>query len=581
MLCSIASSLIVLVLLSIFPCRYVVSAEKVTSDSLPFEDSITGRSLQTAVVGKVDKLILYNAITDLPIFTLTEGMVVNTATLNMNNFSVIATTVNGTVGSVRFGYNGKSNVRTETNAPYALCGGTGTNINVCTFLVVGQHNLTVTTYEGKRANGTIGSVEKLSFRIANIPSTMSPTKAPTKVPTNAPTKVPTKTPTVRPTSIPVTSTPTGTPSKAPLVKVPTATKTPSRAPTMAPLAPVPTKTPTKAPTFAPTVPVSCNIPKFPSTWQSYAPEYPLGAPEAQAEKLGNDFVVFGGFSADFLDVTNQTFARDMSVSNSTWRRMDDVPSPTGITHAATAVIGTKMYMCGGYVGPQPGPHIADCYIYDHSKAPGTGQWSNFTMLPNNGSGGGGMIYDVFSNALFYSGGAQRPILGSREAHDQNHTWKFSFDNPAAGWVASTPIPYMANHQSHVTAYYQGRPRHFFVGGQMGENEKQGNVADIFEFIASNETWVRRSSMPFGRGHTTVSTRAYGCGFIMAGGSINGIPVTKLNRTNDIIFYNIPSDNWTSIGVIPVKGATPKVFVDDNDFLYYVDNRRTSRRKMTL
>ena len=252
----------------------------------------------------------------------------------------------------------------------------------------------------------------------------------------------------------------------------------------------------------------------------------------------------------------------------------------GITHAATAVIGTKMYMCGGYVGPPPGPHTADCFVYDHSKAPGTGQWSKFKSLPDNGTAGGGMIYDNVMNALYYSGGAQRLKLGSREALDRSNTWKFSFDNPTAGWVASTPIPYLANHQSHVTVIYQGRPRHYFIGGQKGENEKQGNVADIVEFIATNETWRRRASMPYGRGHTTVSTRAFGCGFTMAGGSINS-PVNQYNRTNDIIYYSIPFDNWTSIGTIPVKAATPIVFVDERNFLYFVDNSRTSRLQLTL
>ena len=495
--------------------------------------------------------MLYDAIMDLPILTLADGMVVNTAMLNsVNKFSVVATTVNGKVGSVRFVYNRKSNARTEAIPPYSLCGGTGTDFYECAYLVVGQHDLTVTTYGGKRANGTIGSVETLSFRIVNIPLTKEPTEAP---------------------------------SASPVAVV----------------------------TLMPTIVVSCNIPKvctrrtineirtplcvflvsfssnssissqFSTKWESIIPEYSVGAPEAQAERFGDDFVVFGGFSADFKDVTNQTFARDLSVPNRPWRRMDDMPVLTGITHAATTVIGTKMYMCGGYLGPQPGPHTGTCYIYDHSKVPGTGQWSNFATLPNNGSGGGGMIYDAASNALFYSGGAQRPKLGSTLTFDQNETWKFNFDNPTIGWIESTPIPYLANHQSHVTVYYQDRARHFFVGGQMGENEKQGNVADIFEFVASNETWIRRTSMPYGRGHTTVSTRAYGCGFLMAGGSINSPIENKMNRTSDIIFYSIPSDSWTSIGDLPVKGATPKLFVDDNEFLYYIDNRRSSRRKLSL
>ena len=143
MLSNIASSFLVLVALLVYFSSDVVSAEKVISNTRRFDGR--SRSLQSAVVGKVDKLILYNAVTDLPLFILTEGMVVNTAILNVSTFNVIATVDDGTVGSIKFGYNGKDKHRTETKAPYTLCGGTVTDYNVCTYLVVGRHNITVTT----------------------------------------------------------------------------------------------------------------------------------------------------------------------------------------------------------------------------------------------------------------------------------------------------------------------------------------------------------------------------------------------------------------------------------------------------
>jgi hypothetical protein len=149
------------------------------------------RSVQT--VGQIDNLILYDAVTDQPIVTLTNGMVVNTATLNVDHttgsFNVVATIRNGVVGSVKFGYNGKNNLRIEAEAPYALCGNKGTNYYVCTFLGTGQHNLTVTSYSGSKANGTIGSIRTLSFRIVHsVP--VVPTKAPTKAPVVMPTGMP-------------------------------------------------------------------------------------------------------------------------------------------------------------------------------------------------------------------------------------------------------------------------------------------------------------------------------------------------------------------------------------------------------
>lgn len=259
--------------------------------------------------------------------------------------------------------------------------------------------------------------------------------------------------------------------------------------------------------------------------------------------------------------------------------MDDMPVVIGVTHAGVVAIDTKVYLCGGYAGSASGHHVDTCFVYDHSKSPGTGQWSTFPSLPDSGSGGGTMFYDSAKNALFYTGGAQRPIAGSRQVKDVTNTWKYSFNDPLSGWLASTAIPYHANHQSSVTNRNMfGEERHFVLGGQRGSNEITNNIADVYEFIASTETWIRRASLPYGRSHASISTRAIGCGFIVAGGSLNG---QKLTRTSDIHYYDIPSDSWTMIGSLPTVAATPPVFIDSNNFIYYVDHKRTSRRKIYI
>ena len=157
------------------------------------------RALQTVVVGKIDQFVLYNAMTDQPLLTLSDGMIVNTATLNATSFNIEATTVDGAVGSVQFGYNGRANSRREGVAPYALCGNNGANYYACSYLVVGPHTITATSYSGSEADGTVGSVRTVSFRIVH--QTPMPTKSPTKFPikanvitTKSPTKVQTKAP---------------------------------------------------------------------------------------------------------------------------------------------------------------------------------------------------------------------------------------------------------------------------------------------------------------------------------------------------------------------------------------------------
>lgn len=166
------------------------------------------RSLQAQQqsVGFVDKFLLYDSITDQPIHTLVDGDVLNLATLNTYNFNVEVTTTGGPVGSVKFGYNGKVSFRTESELPYCFCGSQGTDLKTCSALVVGLHNITVTTYSGIKANGTVGTSQKLTFRIVNDTLQL------TDVPTNSPTS---NKPTISSSSAPIFQPTTSTPSTIP------------------------------------------------------------------------------------------------------------------------------------------------------------------------------------------------------------------------------------------------------------------------------------------------------------------------------------------------------------------------------
>ena len=294
--------------------------------------------------------------------------------------------------------------------------------------------------------------------------------------------------------------------------------------------------------------------------------------------LGRDFVLVSGFMSTYQQSTAETYALDTTDPNAPWRRMDDLPVSAGITHAASVVIGTKYYMCGGYLGGHPGQDIDDCLVYDHMKAPGTGQWSSFASLPE-GRAGGGMVYDSERDALYFSAGAVRPQAGNADADDYPDTWMYSFDNPSAGWVSKTDIPFLANHMSSVTAKdATGRERHYFLGGQKGEDEYDGNNADNYEWDAQTEAWIERESMLFTRGHAAESTRAIGCGFIIAAGSTN-----EFGKTSDVSYYDISSDTWTSIGDLPNSINTPICDISGN-YLYcesgWVNGNFSYRRQIT-
>jgi hypothetical protein len=122
------------------------------------------RQAQT-LVGKVVELRLINADTDQPIVTLVDGTIVNIAKQNTTNFNIEAITDAGTVGSIRFSYNGLDNFRVESERPFAFCGDGSPigNYKPCLNLVVGQHNVSATAYSGAKQQGTVGNTITVTF----------------------------------------------------------------------------------------------------------------------------------------------------------------------------------------------------------------------------------------------------------------------------------------------------------------------------------------------------------------------------------------------------------------------------------
>jgi hypothetical protein len=164
------------------------------------------RALQT--VGQVDRFILMDADTDLPIIDLVNGTVINVATQSTSNFNIQVTIAanSGNVGSLLFGYNTNTAYRTESGVYLAFCGDGNPvgNYLVCKNLKVSAqpHIVSATPYSGTKANGAMGFTKAISFRIANIPPTTSPSSSPSKIPSSAPFTLPSMEPSNQPYAVP-------------------------------------------------------------------------------------------------------------------------------------------------------------------------------------------------------------------------------------------------------------------------------------------------------------------------------------------------------------------------------------------
>jgi hypothetical protein len=136
--------------------------------------TVTATFATATVSGSVSSFTLINADTDTPISgfdPMPAGATLNLATLPTRNLSIRANT-SGTIGSVRFGYDGNANFRCESTAPYALASDTAGDYNAWT-PTVGSHTVSGTVHDATLCGGTAGTPLSLSFTVTDAPQTFA------------------------------------------------------------------------------------------------------------------------------------------------------------------------------------------------------------------------------------------------------------------------------------------------------------------------------------------------------------------------------------------------------------------------
>lgn len=124
-------------------------------------------NVTTAPVGPtVTSLTLINANTDQPIpgfENLTNGMHIDLSSLPTSNLNIRANT-SGSIGSIKFGFDGNANFRNEGSAPYALFGDSNGNYHGVQ-IPAGTHTVSATPYSNSNGTGTVGQGMTITFTV--------------------------------------------------------------------------------------------------------------------------------------------------------------------------------------------------------------------------------------------------------------------------------------------------------------------------------------------------------------------------------------------------------------------------------
>jgi hypothetical protein len=163
----------------------------------------TGRVLQTTVAVTDLRLVLANSTREIGSIRDNQLFYLNDQPGSSFNIKAV---VSGMAQSVRFGYNSTTNYRTESGAPYCLCGDTGGIFAACAVLGVGLHTVTATPFAV--TGGSAGTARTVRFQIvagsAPAPPTVpvTPVAAPVMAPATVPV-TPVAAPVMAPASPPV------------------------------------------------------------------------------------------------------------------------------------------------------------------------------------------------------------------------------------------------------------------------------------------------------------------------------------------------------------------------------------------
>ncbi len=120
--------------------------------------SVNAQTTGPGVVG----FTLINAVTDQPMFTIQDGMIIDLTELATTKVNIRADT-SGTIGSVSFDYD-SANVRIDSSAPYAVFAENAGNYSPV-ILGLGNHTLTARAFTGSSGAGSLINARSLSFQV--------------------------------------------------------------------------------------------------------------------------------------------------------------------------------------------------------------------------------------------------------------------------------------------------------------------------------------------------------------------------------------------------------------------------------
>jgi N-acetylneuraminic acid mutarotase len=235
-------------------------------------------------------------------------------------------------------------------------------------------------------------------------------------------------------------------------------------------------------------------------WSRGAP-FPHGVHHAASAGLGGKLYVLGGYVNGW---TPSAEACVYDPATDQWQRLPDLPTPRG--SPAAAVIDSKIHVVGGV-----GPNRLNSGAHEVFN-PATAQWESLPPLPTPRDH---LALTSLDGRLYAFGGR---LNGD---YSRNLATLEIYDSAKQSWTAGPAMP--TARSGIASAAVAGLI--YVVGGE----GPSGTFAEVEVYDPAAGSWSRRARMPTPR-HGLVATAVSGRIYVVAGGPRPGASYSNLNES---------------------------------------------------
>eukprot|EP00892_Ulva_mutabilis_P001700 jgi/Ulvmu1/11530/UM078_0019.1 len=240
-----------------------------------------------------------------------------------------------------------------------------------------------------------------------------------------------------------------------------------------------------------------------------------------SEVIGNKMYLFGGLSDGEGDVQIGTLKNTRAGIDISWKKGAGLPFDGG--SAATAVIGGKVYYCGG-INKSNTKTVNTCAIYD----PKTNKWtSDSKKAPSMPKGRNHAASCTDGKKMFVFGGRSgKNVVGDGFADTQ-------ILDPGKGWTSGKALP-LARGGMGKAVYHNGKC--YVFGGEVSTDvmvsesakiESTRTVYRVDVYDISKNSWSQAKDMPKGL-HGMFPVKHNGKVYVAAGGTEAAYSQSKLH-----------------------------------------------------